>query len=72
MFTLTRFIRFSFSVIFILLLSCCSKREKACFTLSADSGDTSTVFYFDPSCSELCFSFTWSFGDRTPDTTILG
>ncbi len=56
----------------IYLLASCTPVEHACFNYYPEAPDTSTVVYFDPSCTDLAFTYKWSFGDGTPDSTILG
>lgn len=56
----------------ICVLASCTPVEHACFNYYPEAPDTSTIVYFDPSCTDLAFTYKWSFGDGTPDSTILG
>ena len=56
----------------VALIASCTPVEHACFTYYPEAPDTSTFVLFDPSCTDLAFTYKWSFGDGTPDSTILG
>ena len=69
----SRYLKNSFFIIcFISMLASCKHVEHACFNYYPEAPDTSTIVYFDPSCTDLAFTYKWSFGDGTPDSTILG
>lgn len=54
--------------------SSCVKPVEACFEYSPTAGITIDTFVvFDASCTQNGgYSYTWNFGDGTPDTLLLG
>jgi PKD repeat protein len=47
----------------------CKKPVNACFDFSPAHPLLSDTVSFDASCSEEATSYTWTFGDGSPDTT---
>ena len=69
----SKYLKNSFLIVgCIYLFASCTPVEHACFTYYPETPDTSTIVYFDPACTDLAFTYKWSFGDGTPDSTILG
>lgn len=62
-------IRLDAIVLFCLALTSCTKRENACFEYSPSNPTTTTIITFNAACSEDTYSYRWTFGDGSSDTT---
>ena len=57
------------SFIITALLFSCTKPQKACFDFSPANPTIATVVTLNATCSQNTYSFRWTFGDGSADST---